>query len=69
MGRPTPDNPLGLDPRPEHSVDSVLGKLIDERIREAWRARAHTDLDGVPDAMLCFELMSRGWVVYKPRVI
>ena len=62
MSGPTPQDPLGLSP-----LEQQLRDLVDSRIRLAWRTNSGGDFSGVPDAMLCMELIARGWVVYKPH--
>ncbi len=47
-------------------IEDALRKLVDERINNAWRGRTASTFDNVPDAVLCMELLSRGWVVHKP---
>lgn len=62
---PSPSNPLGsLLATP---LEIALRKLVDERIEDAWRGRNAPDFNGTPDALLCMELIARGWVVYKPQ--
>lgn len=64
MGQPTPNDPLGLRPT---SFEDALLRTIDERVALAWRARTVQSFDNTPDAVLAMELLSRGWVVYKPK--
>ncbi len=65
MGKPTPDDPMGIKPDPA-SFDDMIGSVVDARIKMHMRGRASQDFDGVPDMKLVHELIARGWAVFRP---
>lgn len=67
MSQPTKDDPFGERPDPT-SFAEMMEQVIDARIAQAWRSRAITKFQGIPDGDLVAELLARGWAVFKPKV-
>lgn len=66
MGKPSPGDPLGLNPDATETFQSALQNMVRHEVQVVMRGRTGEKFDGMPDQLLAMELISRGWVAYKP---
>lgn len=64
--KPTAGDPLAQAQTVDDLLSVSVQGLIERQLRNTLRGRTSTTFSGLADQDLAMELISRGWVAYKP---